>query len=243
MSSWLTTKPIAHRGLHNGSLLPENSYAAFQNAIDKNLPVELDLRFTQDEKIIVFHDDNLLRMTGNDKPVSNTAWNEIKNYRLTDTQEKIPLFAEFLEFINGKVPVLVEIKNFGKPGIFERELKQTLQNYKGEFAVQSFNPLSIKWFRKNAPGLTLGQIASKFREDNIPLHYKFLLKNLVFNPVTKPDFINYHIDDLPYLPVMFYRKVGISLLGWTIKKEEQLTKAKNICDNFVFENIPVDKIE
>ena len=54
--------PFAHRGVH--SIYPENSLPAFQSAIDANLAIELDIHLSSDGKIVVFHDDNIKRMTG-----------------------------------------------------------------------------------------------------------------------------------------------------------------------------------
>ena len=243
MSNWLTSTPIAHRGLHsNDKHIPENSMKAFQKALEKGLPIELDIHLTGDEELIVFHDDNFKRMTGNNKNVYSTAWNEIKEYTILETNEKVPLFNQVLELIDGKVPLLIETKNFSKPGLLEQKLYETLKVYKGEYALQSFNPFSISWFRHNMPGIRRGQLAGKFKDDEIPFYFRVILKNLMLNVKTRPDFINYNIDDLPYLPVQFFHKTGIPLLSWTVGSNEQLAKAKAICDNFVFEHIPAELV-
>ena len=41
---WLVSRAIAHRGYHNGKQVPENSFASFQAAIDRGLPIELDVQ-------------------------------------------------------------------------------------------------------------------------------------------------------------------------------------------------------
>ncbi len=240
--NWLIDTPIAHRGLHNKNGAPENSFKAFERAIENNLPIELDVKRTADGKLIVFHDEDYLRMTGNEDLVSSAYWDKVKNFKLADSNLSIPLFTELLEFVDGRVPLLIEIKNFNKPGEFEKQLIQELKHYKGDFAIQSFNPLSVRWLRINAPDVLRGQIASRFRDDQIPVHYKYLLKNLAFNISTKPHFINYKIDDLPYLPIGIYRKTGIPLLGWTVRTEAQIKKASAICDNFVFEDLEPSQI-
>lgn len=233
--NWLKEKPIAHRGLHNQNNRPENSYAAFNFAIENNFPIELDLQFTADKKLIVFHDENFKRMTGIDKNVLTSTYDEIKNFNLLETEERIPLFTELLKHINGQVPLLIEIKNFARPNGFERSLVDIMKNYKGEFALQSFNPLTIRWLKINAPDIIRGQISSRFKELPVPLHYKYILRNLTLNFTAKPHFINYNIDDLPYLPVELYRHYGLPILAWTIRNQDQLKKAEDLCDNFVFE--------
>ena len=110
-NSWLVSMPIAHRGLHNNDTIPENSLKAFQKCIDKNIPIELDVRVTKDKQIVVFHDDKLSRMTEIDGYVNNIDYADLLSARLLKTNEKIPLFSEVLELVNGKVPILIEVKN------------------------------------------------------------------------------------------------------------------------------------
>lgn len=240
--NWLKEKPIAHRGLHNKGDKPENSYAAFNHAIDNNFPIELDLQITADNKIIVFHDDNFKRMTGVDKKVLYTTYDEIKNFKLLETNESIPLFNELLEYINGRVPLLMEIKNFARPNSLENKVVEILKNYRGEFALQSFNPLTIRWLKINAPQIIRGQISSRFRDFPLPHPYKYVLSNLTLNFTAKPHFINYNIDDLPFLPVELYRNYGLPILAWTVRTKEQLQKAQDLCDNFVFEHIDISEL-
>ncbi len=235
--NWLKSKPIAHRGLHNNADRPENSFAAFNAAIEKGLPFELDLQFTKDEKIVVFHDENLERMTNIKKTIAEINFSELRGYRLKGSNESIPLLSELLEHVNERVSLLIELKNFARPNNFEMKVIEQLKSYKGEFALQSFNPLTVRWLKLNAPEIIRGQISSRFRGLPVPLHYKYMLRNLTLNFSAKPHFINYNIDDLPYLPVELYRNHGIPILAWTVKTKAQLSKANELADNFVFEDL------
>lgn len=238
---WIKSKPIAHRGLH-GNEIPENSVAAFENALTHNLPIELDVQLTSDKKIIVFHDDSFLRLTGVDKYVNLSSWDSIKEYRINHTSQTIPLLSDVLDLVNGKVPLLIETKNFYRPNALEENLVELLKSYRGEFAVQSFNPLAVRWLKNNAPEIMRGQISARFREMPVPLHYKYILRNLTLNFTAKPHFINYNIDDLPYLPVELYRNHGLPILSWTVQTKAQLLKARELCDNFVFEKLSPEDI-
>src|SRR5262249_33362041 len=121
LPSWLLTEPIAHRGYHsNDSAIPENSLAAFRNAMDNNFPIEFDIKILADGKAAVFHDSSLKRMCGIDRPISGVSSTELKNFNLLHSKEKIPLLSEVLQMINGKVPLLIETKNFGRVGAFEK---------------------------------------------------------------------------------------------------------------------------
>ena len=158
--TWLCTKYIAHRGLHDDSA-PENSLASFKKAIENGYAIELDVRPLADGTIVVFHDEALGRMTGADGFISNYTYDDIKDLRLLKTTEKIPTLEETLKFVNGQTPILIEIKNMGKVG-FEKNIWKILSSYKGEYAVQSFNPYSLEWFKINAPHVKRGQVASFF---------------------------------------------------------------------------------
>ena len=148
--NFLRKKLIAHRGLFDkNNNIPENSIIAFEQAIKYGYSIELDVHLLNDGKIVVFHDDNLKRMTGIDKKVKDCNYDEIKKLKLDNTDCEIPLFEDVLKLVDKKVPILIEIKNDRKTGETERELIKLLKNYKGEYAIQSFNPFSLIWFKKN----------------------------------------------------------------------------------------------
>lgn len=153
--SWLFSRPIAHRGLH-GIDVPENSLLAFQKAIDARIPIEIDVRPIDDGTVVVFHDEKLTRMTDRDGYVCNLTKSDLEEIRLKNSDEKIPTFSEVLEFINGRTPLLIEIKNESKVGTLERNTLDLLSAYKGEFAVQAFNPYSLEFFKNNAPQIQRG---------------------------------------------------------------------------------------
>ena len=145
--SWLFSRPIAHRGLH-GIDAPENSLAAFGKAIEAGFPIEIDVRPIDDGTVVVFHDDKLTRMTDLDGYVCNMTKSDLEKVRLRNSDERIPTFKEVLEFVDGRTPLLIEIKNDSTVGQLERDTLELLSSYKGEYAVQSFNPYSMEFFKK-----------------------------------------------------------------------------------------------
>lgn len=234
--SFLTSSLIAHRGYHDSSLgIPENSIPAFERAIKNSYIIELDVHILKDGKIIVFHDDNLKRMTEIDKEVKLTTYNEIKELKLSNTEYKIPLLTQVLELVNKKVPIIIELKTDNRLGKLEQELMKILKNYNGDFAVKSFNPLSVYWFRKNYPNIVRGQLSSDYSKENMCIIKKVFLKNMFFNILSKPDFISYDINSLPNKRIQDLRKTHI-ILGWTVKTKEQFIKSKKYCDNLICEN-------
>lgn len=83
----------AHRGLHdkdNG--VPENSLKAFSLAAVCGFGIELDLQLTKDNRVVVHHDDSILRTCGVDKRISQMTWEELSGYKLTGSQEGVPCF-------------------------------------------------------------------------------------------------------------------------------------------------------
>ena len=161
--SFLESNLIAHRGFFdNANGIPENSMIAFERAIENSYIIELDVHLLKDGKIVVFHDDNLGRMTGVDKKIKDCTYEDIKNLRLLKTNEKIPLFEDVLRLVDGRVAILIELKYDVKVGLLEQKILPMLHKYTGKYAVQSFNPMTIMWFRKNAPQIIRGQLAIVF---------------------------------------------------------------------------------
>ena len=231
---WYKNQPIAHRGLHDNIAVPENSLAAFQAAIDAQMPFEFDVHITQDEKLVVLHDHNLLRLTGVDANVESSTLDFIVAKRLMNTQENIPSLSEVLALVDGRVPILVEIKNESKVGTLEKKLLEVLSTYKGEFAIQSFNPFALAYVRKNAPGVKRGQLSGSFKGEKLPFYVKFILSNMFLNIVSQPHFIAYEMTHLKKISVKLHRFFKIPVLAWTLEKKDEILLVKEDSDNIIF---------
>ena len=227
--TFLTSSLIAHRGLHSDTV-GENTLLSFEKAIAKNYIIELDLHLTRDKEIIVYHDNNLKRLTGIDKDVKDLTYEEIKKITLK-TGEHIPKFSEALKVIDGKVPLLIELKTDNKCGVLESEVVKYLDNYKGKFAIQSFNPLSLYWFKKHRKDYIRGQLVTL--EYNFNFITNLICKYMVLNPIIKPDFISMNIKRLPNQRI----RNKYILIGWTVRNKKDLQKFKNNCDNLICEKI------
>ena len=190
-----------------------------------------------DGTVIVFHDDKLARMTGEDKYASTLTIADLENIRLKKTEQKIPTFKEVLDFVDGRVPLLVEIKNEGKPGALENKTIELLRAYKGEYAVQSFNPFVLEYFRHHAPEMKRGILSALFRKHQLPSFIKrYVLSKMLLNNVAKPDFITYRHECLPNKYVTKYvKKYNVPVIAWTTENQAETDKVKPNCDNFIFE--------
>ncbi len=234
--SCLMHRPVAHRGFHKGKIIPENSLLSFKSAIDKNYAIELDIRITKDKKIIVFHDENLYRLCLKDEIVSNLNYKDLDDKFLYNTKEKIPLLSEVLHLIEGKVPLLIEVKNYSKIGEFETILSKELENYKGEFAVCSFNTKVISWFKKNRPEFLRAIIFGDLKKYEKKFSFFLFLYRYI---KSNPDFVSFEYEFLDSIIPTFCRYFKIKFFCWTIDSFEKMKKAKKLADNIIFENIKI----
>ena len=230
----LINKPYAHRGIFDNKSVPENSIKAFEIALNRNYNIELDVHLTRDKKIVVFHDHSLKRMCRINKRIEDCDYSELKKYKLLNTEYFIPLLIDVLKIINGKVNVLIETKIKKYNGILEYELSKILDKYNGIFLLQSFNYLSINWFKKHKSNYIVGVLASAFKGKKINPIYKIISKTLIFDKVLKADFISYDIRNLPNKYVLRKRKEK-PILGWTVKKDIELKSFTKYCDCLICE--------
>ena len=220
--------PIAHRGLW-GNGIPENSLSSYAHAKEKGFPVEIDLYKSKDGEIFSVHDRNLLRLTGKDIDICKAQTDTIKNLFIQNSKERIPTLKETLDVIDGKVPVLIELKNQPDKTVISA-VAEILSAYKGEFAVQSFNPIFIKRFKKLMPQAVAGILTTKKEEDlkDETALNKFIVKRTPLNFIVKPDFISAEKSAFPIKSKRYK-------LAWTITSEEEYEKIKPFADNVIFE--------
>lgn len=224
--SFLVSSLVAHRGMHSKKVT-ENTLEAFSIAIKNNYIIEFDIHLLKDKNIVVYHDNNLKRLTGINKRVKELTLQEINDIKLPNNS-KIPTFEETLKLINGQVPIIIELKSDNKAGKLEKELVKYLDNYDGLFAVKSFNPLTIRWFKKHRPNYIRGLLLSGKGD----IGNKIFRSSFVFN-FCKPDFLS--CNYLLYNHKLMKRK--ILKLCWTISSEEDFNKYKGYFDNLICENI------
>lgn len=233
-SDWLADRPIAHRGLHTAES-PENSLAAVEHAIEAGYPVELDVRLTAEGVPVVFHDETLDRLTRETGLVRNTSWNELSGYTLLDTAETVPRFVDVLDTVDGQVPLLVELKQTDRLNALATAVTSCLDEYDGQFAVQSFDPRLVGWFRRHRPDWPRGQLAGLDASDSSLA--RFAVNRLLTNLYTRPDFVGYRHERLPYPPVDRFRERGRHVLAWTVRSETARWNVDPFVDGIIFEEI------
>ncbi len=234
--SWIKETPIAHRGVHTKDI-PENSLSAFENALKNNYAIELDVQFTKDKEVVVFHDENLKRMTNDTRNIEDVNYDELKNLRLDNTNEIIPTLEEVLELVDSKVAILIEIKDCKDYIELSEKTYEILKGYEGNYAIQSFNPFILEWYKNNASEVIRGQLSGTFTEGSESLNSfeKFVLKNMLLNFKSKPNYIGYELEGIPKSKLESLRKKGVPIIVWTVKNKEDMEKAYKYSDNITFE--------
>ena len=231
-------KYFAHRGLHDNAVIPENSLPAFARAAEKGYGIELDVHLTSDGKLIVFHDDDTSRMCGEKLIPEKETFAGMKELSLGGTEEKIPSFEEVLSLVNGRVPLIVELKGVTFDPAVCVAAAETLDKYKGEYCVESFNPFFVRWWKKNRPSVIRGQLAcrmSKQRSFIKKIEYT-ALGNMAFNAFSRPDFVAYDLHGRRRVAFRLARALGAIPVAWTVRNAKELEIARKGFVSFIFEN-------
>jgi glycerophosphoryl diester phosphodiesterase len=147
---------FAHRGLHHGAEFPENSLIAFAAALELGAGIECDLRLTADDQIVVFHDADAWRMCGSPMPICGSTLKELS--RLSVGQHPIPTLESLLTLVEGRVPLLLEVKVERDLWRWVPALRRALGGYDGPFGVMSFDPRIPRLIKTNMPAVRRGLV-------------------------------------------------------------------------------------
>ena len=235
----LAGRNYAHRGLHDIEAgIPENSRAAFRAAVENGYGSELDVRLTADDKVVVFHDSDLLRACGAKTEVGDISYDELREYKLFKTDETAPLFSEVLEIVGGKEPLIVEIKpEKDRQRSYEncRLTNEMLRSYKGDYCIESFDPYIMRWFYKNSKETVRGHLAMRISwyrgKSKIAA---FLVSRLLTNVLCRPHFIAYKHDDR-CISRALAKLFGAMSFVWTLTKETDGQRLERSEDGIIFE--------
>lgn len=224
---------FAHRGLFDNRSRCENSLSAFRAAVEHGYGIELDLQMTADGRIVVFHDEDLMRMCSSPLKVEQASYAQLVQYNLGQTHEKIPLFSQVLREVDGRVPLIVEIKFTEQVETVCLKVYDLLRRYPGDYCIESMNPLIVSWFYKNAPQIMRGQLATRFESGS--KIGSAALGGMMFNFLSKPHFVAYNnrfaADSRAF---SFCKACGAMTVGWTIREQDYEAAAK-MYDAIIFE--------
>jgi len=229
-------KVFAHRGIYGGDIR-ENSLEAFAAAIDNGYGIELDVRVSADGQAMVYHDTGLARIFG-----ENTLISELDSDTLRRDYD-IPTLQDALDLINGAVPLIIELKCDDTDLSVCPITMDVLKNYEGDFAVQSFNPLALRWMKQHYPDVIRGQLSSSFAlEDGMLSPQYFAIEHLLTNCIAKPDFISYNHKYSGNLSLNICRNLyKTPTFAWTLRSSDQWSKCADHFDSYICEDLPTKK--
>ncbi len=228
----------AHRGLHDKEV-PENSLSAFARAVEAGYGIELDVQLSKDGVVMVFHDDTLTRVCEVEKRVCECTYEELLSYRLLGTQEKIPTFAEVLALVDGKVPLLVELKGESTNTSLCAPVAELLQEYKGPYCIESFNPILLGAMRKRLSDAYYGLLyTNACREKKRYTVVNILVTLMALNIVAKPNFIAYNKKQR-HSPLVWFTTFVCRCprFVWTVKGRKEYDDALLYGECPIFESL------
>jgi len=239
---WLTAQPVAHRGLHeNAAGMIENTASAFRAAIGGGFSIETDLQVTADGEAMVHHDFALGRLTLGSRHLAAMTAAGLKEVPFKDTSDRMMTLGELCDFVGGRVPLVIELKSrFDGNLTLATRAADVLKSYSGPAALMSFDPEPVAALREIAPRLPRGIVAERHYVDpewrTLTDSQKRSLAFLTHAPRTRPHFVAYHVTDLPSPGPWIARNIlRLPLLAWTVRSEEDRTRARRWADQMIFE--------
>jgi glycerophosphoryl diester phosphodiesterase len=240
---WLTARPVAHRGLHDGARgVIENMPAAAQAAIAGNFSIECDIQLTSDGEAMVHHDDVLGRLTEGSGALLDKTAAELKAIKFKDTPERMMTLGDLCALVAGRVPLVIEVKShFNGDRKLVKRMAEILTSYSGPAVGMSFDPDQVLALREIMPHLARGIVAEREytamdwpeaspeqRRGMTHLRHAFR---------TRPHFVAYWVNELPAPAPWIARNIfGLPLLSWTVRTPDQRERAARYADQMIFES-------
>ena len=234
--SAMTGRWYAHRGLWNAER-PENSLPAFHAAVEGGYGIETDVHITRDNRLVVFHDDDLARMCGDSRKVADCTLEELRACRLAGTGCLIPTFDEFLTVVDGRVPLLIEIKSDKRVALLCELIDRRMSGYSGRYMIESFDPRAVRWYRKNRPDILRGQLTFGLTAPSKQpktLITRFLASQTM-NVLGRPDFIAAEAATDNSLPLRLLRLWPAHWVAWTVRSRADMARLKGRYETQIFE--------
>ncbi|NUT00012.1 MAG: hypothetical protein HOP96_03445 [Sphingomonas sp.] len=217
-------KGFAHRGLHYGSGFPENSLIAFAGALEFGAGIECDLRLTADNRVLVFHDVDAWRMCSSRLIIGQSTHEQLSQLRLGEGP--IPTLGSALRLIDGRVPMLLEVKVDRDIWRWMPALRRALATFSGPVGVMSFDPRIPRLLKTNMPLVRRGLV---LRASLPPWKRRIALW------LADPQFVAVERTALREDWVAQLRE-NIPVYTWTIRGPEQRTQAQVHADALIWED-------
>lgn len=237
--AWLTRYPVAHRGLHNDRRL-ENTLPAIDHAVARGFAVEIDVRITADDKVAVFHDARLERLTHGSGSVADLPMSELAHAGFRNAPGAIPSFDEALNAVGGRRPVFIELKtDWTARDRLVSAVLETVARYDGPVALMSFDHAAIHRVRKLAPDIPRGLVVGRFDRaefSHLSWQARVAHRLLIGAIPAVPQFIAVDLAILPAsIPLLLRHFLNVPLFAWTVRTDEERALAGGWSDQIIFE--------
>ena len=214
---------FAHRGLHYGSGFPENSLIAFAAALELGAGIECDIRLTADDRVIVFHDSDAWRMCSSPLVIAESTLDQVNQLRLGEGP--IPTLESLLALVDGRVPLLLEVKVENDIWRWMPALEEALKQYRGPHGIMSFDPRVSRLLKTNHPLVRRGLVI----RERLPAFRRWLAIKLA-----DPHFIAVERTALAN-PWVANARRRMPVYTWTIRVPEQRAQAQVHADALIWE--------
>ena len=235
--SWLTKRPIAHRGYHDmNKKVWENTLSAFSRAVEHDFAIECDVRLTADNQVVVFHDNDLRRVAGQEGFIWQKTAAEMGALSIGGTNDHAPTLQELLDLVKGHVPLVIELKGIpGHDAGLVEAVANILANYRGKVAIMSFDHWLIRDFARLMPDIPRGLTAWGSQTQELEQHFSMLANNI--------DFVSYAVDHLPNPFITFVReRLRMPVISWTVRDDIMVERTFAHADQMTFEGFEPQKV-
>jgi glycerophosphoryl diester phosphodiesterase len=234
---WLIARPVAHRGLHDQKTVIENTPSAFAAAIAGHYGIECDLQISADDEAMVYHDDELDRLTEGHGRLDATTTAELKRVAFKATRDRMITLGELCDLVAGRATLVIELKSrFDGDRRLVSRAASVLSGYRGPAAVMSFDPAQIVDLRATAPQLPRGMVAETHGWGEVAAAPKRAIMYFAQMVSARPQFIAYALRDLPALwPAVARSVLRLPLLAWPVRSADDQRKAARYADQMIFE--------
>jgi len=227
--SWLTARPIAHRGYHDmNRTVWENTVSAALRAVERGFAIECDVHLAADSVPVVFHDDDLQRLCGLPGDVRLNTCAELALKSVGGTKDTVPPLPTFLKAIGGRVPLVIELKGRdGEDDGFVDAVLEYLEGYNGHVALMSFDRWLLQDLAEARPPCPIGLTAEGVKPEALAAHEEAMALGL--------DFISYCVHHLPNPFVTAQRARGVPVITWTVRDPATRAHSDAHADQITFE--------
>jgi glycerophosphoryl diester phosphodiesterase len=249
VNGWLTARPIAHRGLHDGVHIIENTPSAVAAAIAGDYGVEVDLQISADGEAMVYHDDALGRLTDGAGALRDLPAAALRLVPFRATADRMMTLGDLIDLVGGRTALVMELKSrFDGDLRLAARVAAVLGRYHSRVAAMSFDPALVLALRRLAPQLVRGVASERhFRPQDWGPRWgmsggsqmawrRLKLAFLLHGVASRPDFVAYKVDDLAAIAPWTARHIfGLPLLTWTVRSAPERAMAARYADQMIFE--------